>query len=210
MRSESHHCWAHEIDYEPIAIVQSKSYEKYTTLETEIKDQLKFCLTVAERNEKVERSCLRTIFNSDFFWNCQFRIEKMVLCKKFFTKNQFFETSEKFSTCMSVILYLIVRFPYCPSKKECVVHYDSFSLSNIHWQDNLRNNLFLWKIWMKLSRENLNKSFFETSKWIISKSETYYITFLYYVILNEMIQNWCQGIPFVSKWFARNLKIRKF
>ena len=43
--------------------------KKYTTLETEVKDQLKYCLTVAERDEKVEGSCLRTIFNSDFFWN---------------------------------------------------------------------------------------------------------------------------------------------
>ena len=49
--------------------VFSKISIKYTTLETEVKDQLKYCLTVAERDEKVERSCLRTIFNSDFFWN---------------------------------------------------------------------------------------------------------------------------------------------
>ena len=49
--------------------VQFKISKKYTTLETEVKDQLKYCLTVAERDEKVEGSCLRTIFNSDFFWN---------------------------------------------------------------------------------------------------------------------------------------------
>ena len=28
-----------------------------------------YCLTIAERDEKVEGSCLRTIFNSDFFLN---------------------------------------------------------------------------------------------------------------------------------------------
>ena len=52
-----------------LRMVLSQISKKYTTLETEVKDQLKYCLTVAERDEKVEGSCLRTIFNSDFFWN---------------------------------------------------------------------------------------------------------------------------------------------
>ena len=41
---------------------------KYSTLHTGIQDQLEYCLLLADKDQKVEQSCLQTIFNSDFFW----------------------------------------------------------------------------------------------------------------------------------------------
>ena len=42
--------------------------KKYSTLHTGIQDQLEYCLLLADKDQKVEQSCLQTIFNSDFFW----------------------------------------------------------------------------------------------------------------------------------------------
>ena len=44
------------------------SKKKYSTLHTGIQDQLEYCLLLADKDPKVEQSCLQTIFNSDFFW----------------------------------------------------------------------------------------------------------------------------------------------
>ena len=41
---------------------------QYSTLHTGIQDQLEYCLLLADKDPKVEQSCLQTIFNSDFFW----------------------------------------------------------------------------------------------------------------------------------------------